>query len=132
MEINKINYQLYGINLIRYAAAITMLIHGVTRIVIGGVAPFGEFLSINNLPFGALIAWLITITEITAGAALLLGYFILPVSIIFIIELLAGIILVHLNEGWFVVGAGRNGMEYSVVLIILFVSTILVNLKKTK
>ena len=30
---------------------------------------------------------------------------------------LAGIILVHAAEGWFVVGLGRNGMEYSVLLI---------------
>lgn len=132
MEINKINYQALGIIIIRYAAALTMIIHGITRIVIDGVFPFGEFLTFNNLPFGTLIAWLITIFEITAGSALLLGYFILPVSIIFIIEHLSGIILVHLPEGWFVVGAGRNGMEYSVILIILFISTILFNLKKTE
>jgi len=29
-----------------------------------------------------------------------------------------GMILVHWPEGWFVVGGGRNGMEYSVLLII--------------
>lgn len=29
----------------------------------------------------------------------------------------AGILLVHAREGWFVVGGGRNGMEYSVLLI---------------
>jgi hypothetical protein len=29
----------------------------------------------------------------------------------------AGIALVHAPEGWFVVGLGRNGMEYSVLLI---------------
>jgi len=41
---------------------------------------------------------------------------------IFIVELTMGIILVHFPEGWFVVGAGRNGMEYSVLLIVCFVS----------
>ena len=30
---------------------------------------------------------------------------------------LAGIVLVHAPAGWFVVGLGRNGMEYSVLLI---------------
>ena len=29
-----------------------------------------------------------------------------------------GLILMHLPAGWFVVGLGRNGMEYSVLLII--------------
>ncbi len=28
-----------------------------------------------------------------------------------------GIVLVHAPAGWFVVGHGRNGMEYSVLLI---------------
>ena len=30
---------------------------------------------------------------------------------------IAGVVLVHAREGWFVVGAGRNGVEYSVLLI---------------
>ena len=29
-----------------------------------------------------------------------------------------GLVLVHLPAGWFVVGGGRNGMEYSVLLIV--------------
>ena len=29
-----------------------------------------------------------------------------------------GIAMVHAREGWFVVGAGRNGAEYSVLLIV--------------
>jgi putative oxidoreductase len=35
---------------------------------------------------------------------------------IFILTL--GMVLVHLPAGWFVVGLGRNGMEYSVLLIV--------------
>ena len=31
--------------------------------------------------------------------------------------LLMGIIMVHFQEGWFVVGGGRNGMEYNFLLI---------------
>jgi uncharacterized membrane protein YphA (DoxX/SURF4 family) len=34
------------------------------------------------------------------------------------VELIAGIYLVHASAGWFVVGAGRNGMEFSVLLIL--------------
>lgn len=32
--------------------------------------------------------------------------------------LAAGAVLVHYPAGWFVVGAGRNGMEYSALLIV--------------
>jgi len=31
-----------------------------------------------------------------------------------------GILLVHRPHGWFVVGGGRNGMEYATVLVCLF------------
>jgi hypothetical protein len=30
---------------------------------------------------------------------------------------------VHFQEGWFVVGGGRNGMEYSVLLMLCFTAT---------
>ncbi|WP_295793028.1 hypothetical protein [Mucilaginibacter sp.] len=33
------------------------------------------------------------------------------------VVLVVGIFLDHMHDGWFVVGGGRNGMEYSVVLI---------------
>ena len=44
--------------------------------------------------------------------------FILPISAWFIFQLLMGIYLIHGRAGWFVVGAGRNGMEFSVLLIL--------------
>ena len=39
------------------------------------------------------------------------------VAPIHIAILTAGIAMVHAREGWFVVGGGRNGVEYSVLLI---------------
>lgn len=33
-----------------------------------------------------------------------------------------GIVLVHYQEGWFVVGGGRNGMEYNFLLICVLIS----------
>jgi len=35
-----------------------------------------------------------------------------------------GIALVHAPAGWFVVGLGRNGMEYSILLIICLAAVI--------
>ncbi len=45
-----------------------------------------------------------------------------PLCAWFAIQLLCGIVLVHFGEGWFVVGGGRNGYEYSVLLIACFVA----------
>lgn len=99
-----------------------MLIHGIARISLGMVDDFGAFLTFSGLPFGLYLAWAITIFEIVGSIVLASGYYASILSIIFAIHLAAGIFLVHLKEGWFVVGAGRNGAEYSVLLIILFLA----------
>jgi putative oxidoreductase len=52
------------------------------------------------------------------GSVLLfLGFLVRPVAVGFIVNLTMGIILVHRHSGWFVVGGGQNGMEYSVLLV---------------
>ncbi len=58
---------------------------------------------------------------------LLANKFIKTAAIINIIILLAGIFTVHFKEGWFVVGGGRNGMEFSFVLIIMLLAIIFPN-----
>lgn len=106
-----------GIALLRVAIAILLGIHGVARISLGIVGAFGGFLSLMGLPAGHAMAWAITIFEIVGALALILRRFVVPVAALFIIELAVGIALVHAKEGWFVVGAGRNGVEFSVLLI---------------
>lgn len=122
--------QHWSIVLLRVTVALQLMIHGITRIAIGGVGGFGSFLTDNHVPVGTVVAWLITGGEILGGAALAAGFFVLPLSCVFALELLMGIGLVHFREGWFVVGAGRNGMEYSVVLIAALVSIALAHFSK--
>jgi putative oxidoreductase len=95
-----------------------MVIHGSYRLFAGGVVPFGEFLSANHMPAGVAVAWLLTVVEIVGGVLLAAGRFVRPLCCWFVLELLAGIALVHFREGWFVVGGGRNGFEYSVLIIV--------------
>jgi len=121
----------FGRVLLRVSAAAMMVIHGVYRAANGGVSGFGEFLSAQGFPLGTPLAWLLTAVEIAGGAALLLGYFVVPLCAWFAAQLLAGIALVHFREGWFVVGGGRNGMEYSVLLILCFVITALLHAAKS-
>ena len=59
----------------------------------------------------------ITLGEIVGTVALAAGLFVRPLALYFAAELAMGILLVHRHDGWFVVGGGRNGMEYSVLLI---------------
>jgi len=111
-----------ALTILRVAVATLLFVHGAARVFLGGVAPFGEFLSSKGLPAGGAIALTLTLVELAGGAALALGYVVVPLCAWFAVELLAGIALVHSREGWFVVGAGRNGVEYSVLLIVSLVA----------
>ena len=119
----------HALLIVRIAAAGNMIIHGITRLSLGTVPDFDGYLS--SLGFPPYTAWGITFFEILGGAMLIWGKKWVPaICIIFCVQLLMGIVLVHFPEGWFVVGAGRNGMEYSVLLIVCFASTAIANWKK--
>jgi len=112
----------YALTFFRIAVALIMFIHGVGRIYLGIVGGFGEFLTLNGFPFGFYMAWAITIFEIVGSISIALGFYVAPLAIIFALHLLCGVYLVHLKDGWFVVGAGRNGVEFSVLLIASFIT----------
>ncbi len=108
---------------LRCLAALTMFIHGTYRISTDGfVAGFGGALDAYGIPFGPAVAWMITLWECTGSLLLASGWKQRWVALGFAAELSAGIILVHRPHGWFVVGGGRNGMEYSVVLICILLA----------
>ncbi len=111
----------HAIVFLRVIVALIMLIHGVGRIYFGIVDGFGEFLTLNGFPLGFYLAWTITIFEIVGSISIALGFYVAPLAVIFAVHLLCGIYLVHLKDGWFVVGAGRNGMEFSVLLVASFI-----------
>ncbi len=105
---------------LRIVVAILIGIHGVARIALGIVDDFGGFLEVTGFPLGGVLAWVLTLVEIAGSLALALGFWVRPLGLWYAAQLVMGIILVHGPEGWFVVGAGRNGMEYSVLLIVVF------------
>lgn len=108
----------WGVTILRSAVASVFVIHGTARVILGGVAPFGGFLSGAGLPGGAAIAWTLTILEIVGGIALGLGVAVRPLAAWFAAQIAVGIVMVHAKAGWFVVGAGRNGAEYSVLILV--------------
>ena len=112
----------YALTFFRIVVALIMLAHGVGRVYFGIVGGFGEFLTLNGFPFGFYLAWAITIFEIVGSIAFALGFYVAPLAIIFTLHLLCGIYLVHLKDGWFVVGAGRNGAEFSVLLVASYIT----------
>jgi putative oxidoreductase len=114
--------------LIRFGLAAIFLSHSLHGIFTNhDVNDLGNlFLNkIGFAPFGVWIAWTIIITQIITSILLLLDIFTKIASLLNIAILLGGIITVHFKEGWFVVGGGRDGMEFSFVLIIMLLTLLL-------
>lgn len=120
--------QATALAIIRFAVAGNMLIHGVYRLSSGGVPPFDGWL--ESLGFPPFSAWIITVFEIAGSLAIMANRWVSPLCLVFIAELGMGIFLLHRHEGWFVVGGGRNGMEYSVLMIVCFAATAAANWKR--
>ena len=108
----------FGVTILRAAVAAIFVIHGIARARLGIVGDFGGFLTATGFPAGVAIAWLLTIVEIAGGLALAAGLAVRPLAAWFAVQILAGIALVHGPAGWFVVGAGRNGAEYSALILV--------------
>lgn len=105
-----------AIVLLRAAVAALLLIHGITRLFLG-VGGFGDWLDSQGIPFGGAVAWGVTLGELVLTPLLAAGLATRPIALYLAAELCVGAWMVHLPEGWFVVGAGRNGVEFSVLLI---------------
>ena len=92
--------------------------HGYYRMLSGGVEGFGGWLISQHVPFGLAVAWAVTLCEVIGSVLLVAGrWFVLPTTLVLAAIYATGIVMVHAPSGWFVVGAGRNGAEYSVLLI---------------
>jgi putative oxidoreductase len=106
-----------GLALLRVALGVIFISHGAPRL-------FGEmdgtiaFFSALGIPLPVIAAWGVSLLEFFGGIALLIGLFVTPVSLLLVVEMLAGIVLVHAPNGWYVLGPQANaGVEYSVLLM---------------
>lgn len=104
---------------LRLAIAVILLMHSIPSLTSGAVNGFGnEYLRAEG--FGSLglpLAWAIKLSHVAAALCLLANKFIKTVAMVTILILIAGIVMIHGKEGWFVVGAGRNGVEFNFLLI---------------
>lgn len=115
--------------LLRLAVAIILLAHSIPGMFNNGVNDFGK-LYLNQIgfaPFGVLLAWMIKLSHVAAAICLLFEKFVKWASIVTILILIVGIILIHFKEGWFVVGGGRNGIEFNFLLIFVLLTIMFPN-----
>ena len=110
-------HEKHGTIVLRSIMGIIFITHGAARIYYGSVGGFGEFLNSQGLVIGLAIAWIITIGEIVSGGLLILGVLVKYLVIFHGVIILSGIFLVHLSNGWFTVGHGQGGVEYSLLIL---------------
>jgi putative oxidoreductase len=107
----------FPIAILRILMGLIFMAHGIARLVDYSLPGFGEFLESKSFPAGFYLAWAITIFEITGGLLMVFRKFVPLFCVVEILILLTGIVIVHAQNGWFVVGKTLGGIEYSVVLI---------------
>src|SRR5689334_4135526 len=115
--------------LLRLAVTTILLMHSVPGIFNNGINDFGE-LYLNQVgfaPLGVPIAWAIKLSHVICAFCLLFQKYIRVACIITILILIMGIIMIHFKEGWFVVGGGRNGVEFNFLLIFVLLSIMFPN-----
>ncbi|MCG2612533.1 DoxX family protein [Flavobacterium sp. SM15] len=110
--------------LLRISVAIILIMHSVPGMFNNGIHDFGKlYLDTQGFaPFGLTIAWLIKLSHLAAAISLLLNRYIKLAGWGTIFILIVGIFMVHLPDGWYVVGGGRNGVEFNFLLIFVFLA----------
>jgi putative oxidoreductase len=109
-----------ALTLYRWVLSALIFIHGAYRLSVWGMPDFGGWLDSQGVPFGVAVAWGITLMEVIGTPILASGWFPRlqrPLALWYAAILTGGLVMVHAPDGWFVVGAGRNGAEYAASLV---------------
>lgn len=115
--------------LLRIPVVIILLAHSLTGMFNNGINDFGN-LYLNQIgfaPVGVYLAWAIKLSHVLCAISLLINKYVKLMGFITILVLIMGIILVHFKEGWFVVGGGRNGVEFNFLLIFVLLAIMFPN-----
>lgn len=110
--------------LLRIPVVITLLAHSIPGMFNNGINDFGN-LYLNEVgfyPIGLPLAWAIKLSHVACAICLIINKYVKLSCIITIFILVMGIVMVHFKEGWYVVGGGRNGVEFNFLLIFVLLA----------
>ena len=117
---------LRSLDIVRITVALVLLVHGAHGVFNpDAMNGFGEFLDSLGFPFGVGVAWAVVVLQVLCSAALLLRRLVVPACLGHLLVLGTGVWTDHARHGWFVVGPGENGVEYSLTLIACLVAVLL-------
>ena len=122
----------YSIAALRMMMGVIFILHAAVRVYNNTLPGFGDFLHGKGFPFGFYLAWAVTLFELVGGILMFLRFFVRVFCIGEMIILITGIITVHGENGWFVVGRSLNGIEYSIVLITILTAIFIAERKASR
>jgi putative oxidoreductase len=105
--------------ILRIVTPLLFIAHAVVRIANGTIPQFGQFMESAGFAPGAIWVWAITLAELIAGTAVLIGWQVRWAVLPLLAVAIGGIGLIHARIGWFVGEHGTGGSEYSVALIVM-------------
>lgn len=105
-----------GLAILRVVLGVIFIAHGIPKLS-GGLEETAGFFEMLNIPAPLVTAWFIALLETLGGLMLLVGFFVTPVSLLLSIHMFVGIILVHAENGFYVVGEGQGGIAFNLLLI---------------
>lgn len=112
-----------GPDLLRLVLCSILFAHGFHRLYVGDAPVLGDILAERGMPVAHTTAYLICLAE-TAGTLLLaLRLLVWPISAILITIYFTGVMMFHRHHGFFVVGPGEGGWEYSALIITCLIVT---------
>lgn len=108
-----------GTDLLRLVLCALLFTHGAYRFYEGSSPILGQILEEQGFPHGSgtVLAYLVNLTETVGTVLLALRLLTLPVCAALTVIYVTGVILFHRHNGFFVVGPGTGGWEYSALLI---------------
>jgi putative oxidoreductase len=122
----------YSIAALRMMMGIIFILHAAVRVYNNTLPGFGDFLEGKGFPLGYYLAWMVTLFELVGGILMFFRYLVRIFCIGEMIILITGIITVHSENGWFVVGRSLNGIEYSIVLITILTAIFIAERKAAR
>lgn len=104
-----------GLAILRVVIGVIFIAHGVPKLF-GGMEGTAGFFGSIGIPLPLAAAWLVALLEFLGGLALIAGLFVMPISLLLVAHMLTGIVLVHAPNGFYVIGPGSGGVEFSLIL----------------
>src|ERR1700719_1115620 len=112
-KVSTADFTAYGIALLRIVVGVVCLAQDAQKLFVYGYPAITGMLGQIGIPFPALSAWLIALTEFLGGAALLFGLFTRWAAAPLSFAMLVAILSVHLKAGFF----APAGFEYPLTML---------------